>query len=80
MIWTAPGMPDFVELTLVVNAAQVVLLPPILGGLWWITASKKCIGTEYRNCWWENLVMAVLACVAVYSATEAIKSVFEAIS
>jgi Mn2+/Fe2+ NRAMP family transporter len=85
LIWTAPGMPGFIELTLVINAAQVVLLPPILGGLWWITASKKCIGAEYRNRWWENLVMAVLACVAVYSAIksimevmESIKSVFEA--
>ncbi len=72
-------MPGFVELTLIVNAAQVVLLPPILGGLWWITASKKCIGSEYYNRWWENLVMAVLACVAVYSAMESIKSVWDSI-
>jgi len=79
LIWTAPGMPGFVKLTLVINALQVVLLPPILGGLWWITASKKCIGAQYRNRWWENLVMAVLACVAVYSAIKSIMEVWESI-
>ncbi|MCH7725169.1 MAG: Nramp family divalent metal transporter [Planctomycetes bacterium] len=78
LIWTAPGMPGFVELTLLVNAAQVALLPLIAGGLWWITASKKCIGAEYRNSWWENLVMAVLFCLAVYGAIASIKSVVEA--
>jgi hypothetical protein len=78
LIWTAPKMPGFVELTLLVNAAQVALLPLIAGGLWWITASEKCIGVEYRNRWWENLVMGVLFCLAVYGAIAAIKSVFEA--
>ena len=38
LIWTIPGMPDFVTLTLVANSAQVVLLPLLAGGLWWITA------------------------------------------
>jgi len=78
LIWTAPGMPGFVELTLIVNAAQVALLPLIAGGLWWITASEKCIGAQYRNRWWENLVMGVLFCLAVYGAIAAVKSVFEA--
>ena len=32
-------MPDFVALTLAANSAQVVLLPMLAGGLWWITAS-----------------------------------------
>jgi Mn2+/Fe2+ NRAMP family transporter len=80
LIWTAPQMPGFVELTLLVNAAQVALLPLIAGGLWWITASEKCIGAEYRNRWWENLVMGVLFCLAIYGAIVSVKSVFEAAS
>jgi hypothetical protein len=78
LIWTAPNMPGFVELTLIVNAAQVALLPMIAGGLWWITASEKCIGSEYRNRWWENMVMAGLFFLAIYGAITAIKSVIAA--
>ena len=68
LIWTIPGMPGFVRLTLVSNSAQVLLLPLIAGGLWWITASKHYIGAEYRNRWWENLVMALLFSLAVFGA------------
>jgi len=75
LIWTLPGMPDFVTLTLIVNAAQVVLLPVIAGGLWWITASARFIGAEHRNRWWENLVMVVLIALAIYSAKGAVESV-----
>ena len=37
-------MPGFVALTLAANSAQVVLLPLLAGGLWWITASERLIG------------------------------------
>ena len=75
LIWTAPGMPDFVTLTLVANSLQVVLLPLISGGLWCITARTKYIGAEYRNRWWENLFMAFLLALALYSAVKSIESV-----
>jgi Mn2+/Fe2+ NRAMP family transporter len=78
LIWAAPKMPGFVELTLIVNAAQVVLLPLIAGGLWRLTASERCIGAEYRNRWWENLVMGILFCLAVYGAIASIQSIFGA--
>ena len=44
LVWTLPGMPGFVALTLAANSAQVVLLPLLAGGLWWITASGRLIG------------------------------------
>ncbi len=40
-------MPGFVALTLAANSAQVVLLPMLAGGLWWITASERLIGPDY---------------------------------
>lgn len=49
LIWTAPNMPGFVTLTLIVNAAQVMLLPLIAGGLWCITARSNFIGEKHRN-------------------------------
>jgi len=79
LVWTAPGMPDFVTLTLVVNAAQVVLLPLLAGGLWAITARTRFIGAEYRNRWWENLVMGMLFVLAAYSAVKSVQTVLATI-
>jgi hypothetical protein len=67
-------MPGFVALTLTANAAQVVLLPLLAGGLWWITASERLIGREHRNRWWENVVMATLFALALYFGVEAVKN------
>jgi hypothetical protein len=72
-------MPDFVTLTLLGNAVQVVLIPLLAGGLWYITAAERCIGRRYQNVWWENLLMAALFGLAVYGAGGAIKSVVDAI-
>jgi Mn2+/Fe2+ NRAMP family transporter len=72
MVWTLPGMPGFVGLTLAANSAQVILLPMLAGGLWWITASGRLIGERYRNRWWENVVMATLFLLALYFAVRAV--------
>jgi Mn2+/Fe2+ NRAMP family transporter len=72
MIWTLPGMPGFVGLTLAANSAQVILLPMLAGGLWWITASRRLIGERYRNRWWENVLMGVLFALAAYFAARAV--------
>jgi hypothetical protein len=79
LVWTIPGMPGFVELTLVSNSGQVVLLPLLYGGMWWITASRRCIGNEHYNRWWENVLMAVLFAFAVFGAYKAVESLIEAI-
>ena len=75
LIWTAPGMPDVVTLTLVANSAQVMLLPPIAGGIWRITAARQYIGAEHRNRWWENAVMVFLFALAIYGAVESAEEV-----
>jgi hypothetical protein len=67
-----PGMPGFVALTLAANSAQVILLPLLAGGLWWITASARLIGAQHRNRWWENLLMAMLFALASYFAFRAL--------
>ena len=77
MIWTLPGMPDFVTLTLVANSAQVVLLPLLAGGLWWITASARFIGAAHRTRPWENIVMAFLFLLAIYGAYNSGKSIVQ---
>lgn len=77
MIWTLPGMPDFVTLTLVANSAQVVLLPLLAGGLWWITASPRFIGAAHKTRPWENIVMALLFSLAIYGAFNSGKSIMQ---
>jgi hypothetical protein len=74
LVWTMPGMPDFVMLTLVANGAQVVIVPLIAGGLWRITASRKFIGDQFRARPWENAVMALLFVLAVYAAFHSVSA------
>jgi hypothetical protein len=80
LIWTLPGMPDFVTLTLVANSTQVVLLPVLASGLWWITASSRYIGATHRTRPWENVVMALLFALAIYGAYTAARSVVQFLS
>ena len=76
LIWTLPGMPDFVTLTLVANGGQIILLPVLAAGLWRITASPQLIGAEYRNRPWENLVMAAWLVLSVIVAGKAIQAIW----
>ena len=80
LIWTLPGMPDFVALTLVVNALQVVLLPLIAGGLWVLSSRPADIGAEYCNRWWEHTVLGLLLGLAVFGAGGAITSTYDTVS
>ncbi len=67
LVWSLPGMPDFVTLTIVGNAVSVVVLPLLSAALWYITARTSCIGAQYRNRWWENCLMAILFALSVWS-------------
>lgn len=71
LIWTIPGMPDFVTLTLAANSGQVVLLPLLAGGIWRITSGSQYIGEEWKSAWWENIVLCILFALAVYGAYHA---------
>lgn len=75
LVWTLPGMPDFVTLTLVANSAQVVLLPMLAVGLLRITSSARFIGVEFRNRPHENVVMLLLVALAVYGAVGSLRTI-----
>jgi Mn2+/Fe2+ NRAMP family transporter len=78
LIWTAPGMPDFVTLTLIAQSLQVVLIPFLAGGIWWITASPKFLD-QYRNRPWENAFMAGIFGLAIWGAWGSVKTVVGAV-
>jgi Mn2+/Fe2+ NRAMP family transporter len=71
LIWIGMGKVEFVGLTLLVNAAQTVLIPMLAGGVWIITARAKFIGPAYRNRWWENLAVGLLFLFGCISAVMA---------
>jgi len=77
MIWIFTGKADFVTLTLLANTLMAVLIPALAGGLWWITANRKFIGNEYKNRWWENMIMGFLFVLAVWGAYESALSVYQ---
>jgi Mn2+/Fe2+ NRAMP family transporter len=71
--WVIFGKSDFVGVTIGVNAAQVVIIPVLVFGVWMITSREKNIGHQHRNNWWENIFIAfmmLLACGAAYLALE----------
>ena len=51
-------------------------MPILAVGLFWITASPRYIGEEYRNRWWENLVMAAVLAISLWGAYGSISSVW----
>jgi Mn2+/Fe2+ NRAMP family transporter len=66
-VWSLPGMPDFVTLTIAVNALNIIGLPVISLGLLIMSNQKKLLG-DYRNNWFENLALGFATILAVWVA------------
>ncbi len=75
LIWSLPGMPSFITLTIVANAAAVVFLPLLCGSLWYLTSSKKLIGNKFKNNVFENLVLLLLFSLSLWGSYQAIISI-----
>ncbi len=80
LIWSLPGMPGFVFLTVVANAGTVMVLPLLSASLWYITARKSYIGEAYRNKVWENSLMAGLFVLSLWGAYQSAKAIGAAIT
>jgi Mn2+/Fe2+ NRAMP family transporter len=73
--WVVFGKSDFIGVTIAVNAAQVVIIPLLVFGVWMITSKAKHIGGQHRNNTIENIFivfMLFLACAAAYLSLERI--------
>ncbi|UCH47814.1 MAG: Nramp family divalent metal transporter [Betaproteobacteria bacterium] len=80
LIWSLPGMPGFVFLTVVANAGTVIVLPVLSGSLWYITARKRYIGETWRNKAWENGLMGGLFVLSLWGAYQSAIAIWAAIS
>ena len=75
IVWSLPNMPmDFVALTVLVNAMNVVVLPFLTLVVWVLTSRAESIGADYTNRWWEHGVMCGLFALAVWGATQSLRS------
>lgn len=73
--WIVFGKSDFIGVTIAINAAQVVIIPLLVFGVWMITSKAKHIGNEHCNNIMENIFivfMMLLACGAAYFSLERI--------
>jgi len=68
LIWSLPGMPDFVTLTIGVNALNIVGLPVISLGLLIMSNQKSLLGKEYRNNLFENIALMFATGLALWVA------------
>ena len=66
--WVIFGGSDFVGVTIAVNAAQVVIIPALVFGIWMITSRTKYIGYEYRNNRIENIFIVFMMLLSVGAA------------
>lgn len=80
LVWSLPGMPGFIVLTVVANAATLIVLPLLCASLWYITARQHCIGTAYRNNVWENALMASLFVLSVWGAYQSAMAIVTVLS
>ncbi|MBD1601880.1 Nramp family divalent metal transporter [Pseudomonas typographi] len=67
LVWSLPGMPDFVTLTIAVNALNIVGLPVISLGLLVMSNQKKLMG-QYRNNLFENIALGFATVLALWVA------------
>eukprot|EP01052_Picozoa_sp_SAG31_P025327 SAG31_NODE_2213_length_6174_cov_4.236214_6_plen_158_part_00 len=79
LIWSAPGAPGFVTLTVIVNAANVVALPFLTLSVWLLTSSKRLIGGAHVNRWWEHGILCGLFVLALWAARQSSVSIADAL-
>ena len=72
LIWSIPNMPSFITLTLVANAAAVIVLPLLCGSLWIITSSNKFIGEKYKNKIFEHSTLIILFILSLWGSYQTI--------
>ncbi len=73
LAWVLSGRTEFVALTITVNALQVLLLPVLAIGIWLLTSTRRCIGDQYRNRWWEHALMAILLLIGSLATWQTIE-------
>ena len=74
LVWLIRADLDFVLLSLMVNGAQVILVPLLVLGVWRLTSSRRHMVAAHRNRPWEHGLAALLLSIGCVSAFFSAKS------
>lgn len=75
VLFSLPGMPGMVVVTLLGISSSVLTVPPIMIGLILMTTRSDLMMRSYINRWWETAVLAGVGLVGLWATYELIASI-----
>lgn len=75
VLFSLPGMPGMVVVTLLGISSSVLTVPPIMIGLILMTTRADLMLRPYINRWWETAVLAGIGLVGLWATYELIDSI-----
>lgn len=79
VLFSLPGMPGMVVVTLIGISSSVLTVPPIMIGLIVMTTRRDLMLPAYANRWWETAVLAGIGLVGLWATYELIDSLVRGI-
>ncbi|MEV4644591.1 Nramp family divalent metal transporter [Saccharopolyspora sp. NPDC049357] len=70
IVFSLPGMPGMVIITLLGNSVNVLTVPMIIVGLIVMTSKRSLMGDGYANKWWETTILALIGGVGLWATYE----------
>lgn len=80
VLFSLPGMPGMVVVTLLGISFSVLTVPPTMLGLIAMTARRDLMRPDYVNRWWETAILVGIALVGLWATYQLIVSIGRSIS
>ncbi|MEV4729601.1 Nramp family divalent metal transporter [Saccharopolyspora sp. NPDC049426] len=80
IVFSLPGMPGMVIITLLGNSVNVLTVPMITVGLIVMTTKRSLMADGYANKWWETAVLALIGGVGLWATYELCTSIASTLS
>ncbi len=75
VVFSLPGMPGMVVITLLGNSFNVLTVPAIIVGLIVMTTRRDLMLAAFVNRWWETVILAAIGAVGLWATYELIGSI-----
>lgn len=75
LVFSLPGMPGMVVITLLGNSFNVLTVPAIIVGLIIMTTRRDLMLRPYINRWWETAILVAIGAVGLWATYELILSI-----
>jgi Mn2+/Fe2+ NRAMP family transporter len=80
IVFSMPGMPGMVIITLLGNSVNVLTVPAIIVGLIAMTSRRGLMAEGYANKWWETAILALIGAVGLWATYELCMSIATSIT